>query len=44
MWMHALLLILTRSLYVGVPGLQGTDSGPRPTSRKAVNPQVEPTH
>jgi hypothetical protein len=28
-WMHALLLVLTESLYVGVPGLQGTDSGPR---------------
>jgi hypothetical protein len=28
-WMHALLLVLTLSLYVGVPGLQGTDSGPR---------------
>jgi hypothetical protein len=26
-WMHALLLALTSSLYVGVLGLQGTDSG-----------------
>jgi hypothetical protein len=27
-WMLALLLVLTWSLYAGVPGLQGIDSGP----------------
>jgi hypothetical protein len=27
--MHALQFVLTFGLYVGVPGLQGTDSGPR---------------
>jgi hypothetical protein len=27
--MHVLSFVLTQSLYTGVPGLQGTDSGPR---------------
>jgi hypothetical protein len=31
-WMQALLLVLTLSLYVGVPSLQGTDSGPSRSS------------
>jgi hypothetical protein len=28
-WMYVLQLVLTWGLYVGVPGLQGTDSGPQ---------------
>jgi hypothetical protein len=29
MWQYVLFLVLDLSVYVGVPGLQGTDSGPR---------------
>jgi hypothetical protein len=37
-----LLLILDLSLYAGVPSLQGTYSGPGPTSGEVASPQVGP--
>jgi hypothetical protein len=37
-WMHALLLVLTLSLYAGVPALQGTDSGPWTHLRRGCEP------
>jgi hypothetical protein len=37
-WMHALPLVLTWSLYVGVLGLQGTDSGPWGHLRRGYEP------
>jgi hypothetical protein len=37
-WMHALLLVLTKSLYAGVPGFQGADRGPRAHLRRCCEP------
>jgi hypothetical protein len=39
--MHALLLVLTLSLYAGVPGLQGADRGPRAHLEKGCEPAGE---
>jgi hypothetical protein len=38
-----LALRLDLELVRGVPGLQGTEGGPEPTSSEAANPQVRPT-
>jgi hypothetical protein len=37
-WMHALLLVLALSLYMEVPNLQGTNSGPEPTLGEVASP------
>jgi hypothetical protein len=41
--LHVSPFVLTWNLYAGVPGLQGTDSGPRAHLKRGSEPVVGPT-